>query len=256
MTMKRHLVVDLDALLDTRLTTLEEFFDEDTIFGLLQSGQYHARLVDKFLTVGKETFGAAYARRGTKQIANAVLTNVVFLLRKLVLEMMREKINEPFRDNPEVLVNFYPYEIPVDFMVSFCDTLRFKLTHDENHLSTSATKSLKVNWVNIPPEALTPQYCQQNQYGVLIKYDGLKWFETHIGSLIEKPLKDLILIAPALYVNQDPDTPEVKALLESDVNPLGAVREMANQVMTLNLIDAEHFSVVGFKNRQPVSTAA
>lgn len=247
MSLKRHLVVDLDALLDTRLTTLEEFLTEDELVDLLSSGQYHLRLHDAYPKAPKQTFAAAYARRGVKQLKHAVLTNVLFLLRKLVLEFFQEKINEPFRENPEVLVNFYPYDIPVDFKVDFCETLKARLTQDTDGETSELMGSLTVNWVQLEPEVLTPQYCQQHQYSLLIKYDGLQWFSAHLGSLVERPLKDLILIAPALYLEGDPNDPALQDYTRDGINPLMALRDMANHVMTLNLIDARHFSVIGFR---------
>lgn len=246
--MRRNILVTLDSLLDTRLTTLEQYLTDREIADLLISGEYHNRLEDKFGNVSKETFKKGYEARTERVLINALLTNIVFFIQEYLLIIARERVNEPFRAPPSIFVNFHPYKLGISAEKAFCEVLMSKLTLTNDHEQFDFRFGM--DNLNLSNEELTPNYLVDRQVSCFITYEGLDWLNaqaTNLETQSRTAMKEMELITPALYLDGSPESDDVKKLREEEINPLDEVQTLARMLVNFRYIDVKSFSVVGYE---------
>ena len=246
-TLRRNILVNIDALLDTRLTTLEKFLTNEQILELLSNTKYHERLEDKFPNVDKLEFRKTYKARKEEVLENAVMTNMVFFIKELMVTISKERINEPFRGPPSVYVNFHPYNLSEEAQKIFCEVLatRIALSDDLDIFDFR----FGVENVNLTDEEISPSFILDKQISYLIHYEGLEWMEANTKEFEKDKqlrLRDLTLFSPALYIDFSPDDKEIQELFKEKRNPLAELEFLARAIVNLSFIDVNHFSVVGY----------
>ena len=111
--MKHNVVIDLDVLLDTRISTINNI-DFKLAIELLENG-FCSRQTDDLTGVTTKldnaTYRAAYAARDVNTLKNARLTSYIFELADVVGQLARNIADDDSRvDEPCIVLNYYPYK--------------------------------------------------------------------------------------------------------------------------------------------------
>lgn len=237
MKVRRNLLIGIDEVLDTRLGVLAHHH-KDLAQDLLDSGKWRARQKDEWSHVGREAFLELYAKRDAEILTQCIMTNMVRFVREYLVGYNYETISEPMRDIPKLTFNFYPYLLDKDDRLEFLDVFHYALGREI---------PMQVEEVFLSLEELTPLHCSRH-YTTMVMYEGLKWMNIHGEAFEQTTLADVELIVPALYLSDtNPDDPVVLNAIAEGLHPLRALEQMARNIIRLQHIDAEHFSIVGAK---------
>lgn len=222
-------LIDIDALLDTRLATLAKM-NEDVAVQILDNG-YRSRTIDSFPGISAEDFKKEYAKRDTDTLAMSVATNAFVLLQSCIKGSIENIIVGGPGQPITFEVNYNPYD----------------LTSEEVELIKQAIEArtmdvVDVTMVKIDNMFLTPAYCKEN-YALMIKYDYVDWIEMHQEELAKKPMPSVGLIAPALYHLKVPTDEEMDDFKRNSIEPFQATEIALAPAIGLRLVKADIFSL-------------
>lgn len=235
-----RLLVELDALQDTRIATLAIL--NPSYASKVLSGNYLRRLSDEFHLdvpgLKEQEYKEAYAKRDVTTLQNSLPTPVVFLLSDTVKDIERDIIiGHPIYNNVRVEVNVYPYQ----------------LTDEEKFLIAEAVKEnsglvCAVECVNIPYKNLTTDYIRNADYGALIIYNFRQWLYESLEGLTDKPngVPDVSLIVPALLDTRATAADEKLRTLPNGktLDPFDSVTHTLSYLIGCRFIDAANYSLV------------
>lgn len=181
--------VELDALLDTRLGTLNVMnpkFAEDTV----SKPGYFTRVSDDFSVfcdVTFEDYKAAYAKRDMVTLENSVVTNATFVLNSVVNELNRQRSETPFASTVTVEVNMWPYRPDSE--------TRFEL---ENAIASLLPMDIAVRSIDLPIDQLTLTHVARSYSGMLI-YNFAEWMQLHVEEFKTVTIPGVTVLAPKLH---------------------------------------------------------
>lgn len=194
---KAGLIVDLDALFDTRLTVLEQISPQLAAYHLLNG--YVDRESDDFKYCPIELFKKVYAMRDEKILEESIMTKV----KEIVIDFMRDAIKVFGTDRNKTRVNVYinvwPYKISAD-----AAGLMLKPFYD------AVDGNANIHMVNIPPGELTPDVCKEH-FSYVIKYDYMDWLVTlgELNLIQNNTMQGVTLVGPRLYQSGMPADIEI-----------------------------------------------
>ena len=203
---KQCVLVEMDALLDTRLAVLASL-DQEAAVKALASPEYYGRQIDDFsaLTgVSREAFKDAYTKRDVEMLKRSIMTMVPLMLNELIGKLEQDEAESPYVDSVEVEVNVWPYELDHD-----------ELDGLQKAIMAYSGVETPVRMVRTHPMELTPAFIKA-QYTGMILYNFRDWFEYHKDAFATTKAPGLIILAPALWGEKIP-TPE--EYLTEGVNP-------------------------------------
>lgn len=235
-----RLMVELDALQDTRIATLAIL--NPSYASKVLSGNYTRRHSDEFHLdapgLTEEAYKEAYAKRDVTTLQNSLPTPVVFLLSDTVKDIERDIIiGHPVYNDVVVDVNTYPYQ----------------LTAEEQYLIADAVKEnsslvCKVQCVYIPYKTLTTEYIRNAEYGALIIYNFRQWLYESLEGYSDKPngVPDVSLIVPALLDSRATAADEALRTLPNGktLDPFDSVTHTLSYLIGCRFIDAANYSLV------------
>jgi hypothetical protein len=234
----KHILVELDCLLDTRLATLELLSPVATQ-ELINSGAYWTRESDDFelLTHGAirtSDFNTAYAQRNKETLKRARPTKAIKLLSSIAKEVELQKIDAPNIESLKIAVNVYPYTLTVDEIRILCTAVMCY-----GGLETEVTT------VNKALKELTPKAIKQQWDGLII-YNFDDWFTHNAELLTTTPIPRHLLFAPALYIKpiERPEDVQITSTTGGVINPFTAVEMAMVAHLCLELLRPEEFSIV------------
>lgn len=219
------LYTDLDSLFDTRLATLHRFGLE-TVDRVIRNG-YFTRICDEFDGVPPEKFQEAYDQRNLETLKQAMITPVIEMINLFAKQTLVAVVASPFRRQPKVYLNIYPYVLDEAFEKQIIMGL------------VAATKNnVDVELVNINPEDLTPKYVKEN-FVQIIMYGYNTWLDIHSANknFADTQCPQVSLFAPALMRSQE----MTKIMKGQDV--FGALETYASLFIKLTMLPATIFSV-------------
>lgn len=184
--------VDLDALFDTRLATLD-IIDPLLAANALKKG-YLDREDDNFEYCPLELFTKLYKARDNEVLGRSLMTHV----KDIVFDFTKEAITT-FKSGktgniPNVYINVWPYKIDKDATMEILKPFYKAVDGQAN-----------IHVVNVKPNELTPDICKKN-FSYVIKYDFMDWI-TELGqahALQLDPMPEVTLIGPRLYPSGKP----------------------------------------------------
>ena len=182
-------LVDLDSLLDTRLTTLYDM-SVPVYEDMIAKGTYHNRYKDSFGPITYSIFKAIYGERTKEILRLATPTNMVNTINEYFVEAFMNNKRAGGTDIPNLYINIYPY----------------KLTDDEQLLIrtsfTTMIKNIPIFIVSMDATQLTPMWVRDN-IGLLVLYNGMEWMEKQTANLnlIKTPLVNTAMFVPAVAVS-------------------------------------------------------
>ncbi|MGG4591703.1 hypothetical protein ACLPJK_25950 [Pseudomonas aeruginosa] len=188
---KQSILVELDALLDTRIATLG-IHDPKVAAKVLRAG-YHTRLSDDFEKLSEgaitnEMFRDLYAKRDGETIKASMLTTMNFTLCGMLIGLERKLIENVEVGSIEVVVNIAPYQIDPHV----CDVL-------VSALQSRWPVTASVRWINKPMAELTPHYID-SAHDAFILYNYDEWNTLCAHHMKDKPMPMVTLYIPRLLL--------------------------------------------------------
>lgn len=202
------IIIELDCLLDTRLTTLLEYYGADVVERVLAKN-YHKRWVDKFLDIDYQEFQNHYQNRDKRVLKSAIRTPLTRLVQEFVLGTIANSTNTPFHNQPKVIVNIYPYELTESEIRVIRDTI-----------ITLTKSNADVEIISKSPAELTPRYLS-TETSLMVMYDIQLWLEAHSenGNFKKQACPDMGLFTPMMF-KKYPISNEDKKIIKSMDAPL------------------------------------
>lgn len=196
---KQTILLDLDAVLDTRLGSLSQV-SPDAAVAVMRNG-YWEREQDNFdvLSGGLitlEQYKTAYAKRDETTLAASVLTRLVDVLGPITQELQRKQSAQVEVSEIHLLLNFYPYKLEPATVEAFLASIKVYLA-----------VSTQVRAVSYAPADLTPVNLDK-LCDLYILYDYNEWIGLHRDALAAHPIPMTTMLAPELWHSKDALKPE------------------------------------------------
>lgn len=225
--------VHLDAIIDLRAGTIRRL-NTEAYAEIIRNG-YHKRKGDFFEGIDPVAYRTLYEAREMETVAEGTVTNVFQFLYPQVAETMKECIANELKDHerPTLDVNVWPYDFTDDER-AYLRSLVYQQTRG----------IIGVNVFSKDIKELTPAYCAEN-YHMLVMYDYHHYLNAHSSALIKDPKPFLMLIAPMVYFNTDPDKDEETIEhLKQGINSLSLLEASIAMRICLKFINVDVFSIV------------
>lgn len=233
--------VDLDALLDTRLGTIAKYSPE-AAKRALSDPNYFDRVRDDFTELcglDMESFKQLYAKRDEEVLAASTMTEMPFVLERIVRELEQDSIDTPFVGKTTVEVNCYPYKLDSE-----------SLKNLQLGIMARAGLQTEVRMVYIEPAKLTPTFVRGRYSGMII-YDLRGWMELHLEEFKRVKMPRVTVMAPALYSTTE-DFPMEELYAEGmseNVTPFILTEVGLIELFSLTLLPAFAYSIVRLDGR-------
>ena len=189
-TNNNNILIDLDALFDTRLPTLFAI-DRESASKVHESDYYSNRKKDSFGDIGFSIFNAMYRFRNKTILRLATPTEMFDLLNEYCTEVFSKNTSEGMNDpTVTIYLNIFPYVLNASEQATL-----------SNLLNNVIVANNVVKTVSMDISELTPDWIS-NHVSTVIKYDALNYVEYHMATnaLISTPLLSTTLIGPNLYL--------------------------------------------------------
>lgn len=224
-----HMLVDLDALVDTRLALL---FDMDEQLAKRVMTNWPLRIEDNWPEIKGKVFIERYQQR-TKSLLQLALPTLVgpWVLQELY-DASVSNIGKPSEGEAALAVNIYPYQ----FSPKEQKLLLAGLTRKFGGLAP-------VRLVDLSTAELRPS--RLKEFTVWVKYDFWDWFDVHetLGSFKAGEMcPDVTLISPKVETNGGKKKGSIA------IDPWEALVELTAPIINLHLQPVALFSA-------PISTA-
>lgn len=230
----QRLLIELDALLDTRLATVARLSVENAV--QLASTKYRNRL-SKDLTllnpeIDMQAFNEAYSKRDLTTLMASKMTGGVFLLAGMVEELENQTHDTPFLSALEIDVNVYPYKVDEAVEIALI-----------NSVMAYAGLETKVNIVNLSPESLRPGIIKSTWAGLMM-YDFDNWLNLHNVELTTSKIPTISIIAPALFKDVIPKEDDLKNDSGEVLKPFTTVEMALCEFVSVSFVDSKYFSII------------
>lgn len=222
----------LDTIVDVVAGTIRRVAPEQYTEAI-RSG-YHKRKGDFFKDVDPEKFREVYDRHEFETLEAGTLTNVFQFLQPKIAECMTEYLARqmPATTGPWLDVNIYPYELN-DNEIAFLRSIIY----------IKIGGIVGVNIINKPYSELTPSVCAE-KYNMMLMYNYHHYLNAHSSALIANPKPMLILVAPMVYFNRDPETDEeLVDQLKNGINVLAILEASLAPRICLKFINVDVYSI-------------
>ena len=211
-----NLLLDLDALYDTRLGTLLRL-NKEAVLKVVRNG-YHVREIDDFETLSEglvtnAVFKEAYAKRDLDTLKASIITGIPAVLMTHI-ETLRERIERNVNvTRVSITVNTWPYLLPGPVIAAIVEALGV-LIPEYVHISSRRLDLSKVG----PMEF-------QKAYDGWCTYDFDAWLAVHHEELLYRRANDLTVILPRLHISapEEYETQEDESMNKLDKPSLQAM---------------------------------
>lgn len=170
-----HILLDLDAVLDTRLGTIA-LFDEDTALSLSKDPRYVNRFYDEFSDIithpewSDADFKETYEKRNDLTLAVSRPTPMLYTLNPFLLGLVADCTHNPDKSQVEVCINMYPYLLDEEAKLDIIAAIRI---HVPEPVTVTATY--------MPPDTINASYIRKNLTH-WVTYDIDAWVGYHFSS--------------------------------------------------------------------------
>lgn len=221
----------LDTILDTRLGTLGKI-DPKLAANALDKGYKH-RIIDQFEGIKDEDYKSAYASRDIETLKMSTVTNVSFLLRRIIKDSLALAVQQHHLTQINIDVNVWPYDVPegpLAEMLVMC-------------VRTHAYENAIVRVISCDPKHLSPSDLAVN-YQMAVMYDWLEWIEEHKAFFEKKGVPSLTLMVPELCVDRVPTKEELQETHTGEKNIFRMTEKLFAPMIRLNMMPASLFSII------------
>lgn len=229
---EHRLLLDLDALYDTRFATLL-LLNKDAAIQAVRNG-YQIRELDDFETltgglVTNEQFQKAYAARDLDTLKKSIITGVPLVLIthiETLVERMERGVNVK---HVSITINTWPYILPGPVIEAIVEALGVLIQ-----------PFVHINSRRINPKSLNP-VTFKGMFDGWATYDFDSWFAMHHEELLYRRANELTVILPRLHISapEEYETQEDEAMNKLD-------KQSLHSMVLEEFIHLEHLPVVDF----------
>lgn len=229
--------VELDVLLDTRLSTLYSLSPD--LLPTCLKNDYHKRPMDDWeaLTEGTLTnadFWEAYSQRNKETLKEALPTKLTAWLGQLCRDLSKRSMYDPVINDIIVEVGLFPYEFTLEERKVLCAMVGHYVG-----------EGVAVKTSNKKVKDLTPSRLKED-YAAFILYSFDDWFTLHKDELETVICPRVTAFAPALFINRVPDPEELDQALEeyATQNPFRLLEIALIERLHLQYMDVDFVSAL------------
>lgn len=223
----RDVLIDLDALLDTRLGLAHVLVPD--LADKLNIDLYRMRVTEAWAgVVGIKDWKAQWRARDKSVLKHAEPTRLFYeIVDAIDREHTVSMLGAPTA-KPTVTINIQPYDIRGEELSILTDAMK-------NWFHGYDIKVIRSDLIDLTPEFLN------RHWDTWFTYDWFHWIELH-ASKLETPIPRFVLNAPALL--DDIKEPEpYEALKKDGGNPFEAAKKFMSPYITLESLDAVMYSL-------------
>lgn len=239
--MKHRLLIELDAILDTRLACLA-IVNPSTAKKLVKDAKYYDRVSDEFHLLDETLDILAYRKLYSSRTADVLPGSRPTALNLLLTEHIRDLEMRLNRKDPDITslaidINIHPYQ----------------LTDEELYVMIPAIKELlgitvTCEYVKIPPDKLTTEFIRDNNWSVIYLYNFMEWDEAYLSKLTHPPkgVPGVTMFIPEL-VKQVSDLDTDATIMPNTgrrLKPYNALSILLSETINIEPLDAKLFSIV------------
>ena len=229
------ILVELDALLDTRLGTAN-YLDHSLPKKLCDAG-YLKRQTDNFahelgVDLDQAKFDQTYRQRGEQVLRHSYMTNLMPAFSHITEDLARQAIHTPFQQDIRVEVNLHPFSMTEAVAKEVCASVGYMLSIET-----------EVEHTFLSHQELTPQFIDKH-YAALFIYDFNNWINHHSEALKENPLTRVTFVCPALYSGQIPNEEDVYDEEIGNIDPFASTEMILVEYLDLHLVEPYYFSLL------------
>lgn len=199
---RQYLLIDLDALLDTRLGCLIQHRVAEA--AEIDMAAYRGRFNDDLWTlcrnVTEDDYRQWWADRDETTLQCSFATPMMMRLKAMTYELVAKKASHAYLKEIKVFVNIYPYRLSDQIKAEYQSAIK-EVVH----------RGVGVEMVSLPPEQLSPQSLMSH-YNYYALYDFDRWLTCQHEVLGENPIPAFPMNAPALFANALPDQTDIEKL--------------------------------------------
>lgn len=220
----QDVLIDLDALLDTRMGVLcARFPSQVPAVDLEAYVNRNTNNLPKLFNVNKNEWDAAWASRDLSALKHSHATSLSKTLSRLLAPHKVRGDVSPIHDRLHLLVNYWPYKLTEELQQEFTIAIA--------ELTTEGTL---VSMVSHAPKDLTPSFIDK-RYQAMVLYDYLPWLDAQKEALGETRIPRVVVYTQGVIIDDDPE------MLEN------IKRESIDPFVRLKQHLAEYFSVQWWK---------
>ncbi len=215
-------LIELDCLLDTRLSTID-LIDSTKTKDVIKQG-YTRRDRDIFEGIDKDVFDTKYNNRNLVTLHNSIATPMVKILNEFASKTLKIMMTSPFQYHPKIILNTYPYILDDSANNTFKDMLRF-ITDDLADIEIA----------HYSYEDITPKFMKDN-VSIAAMYHYYKWLEVHSNNDNFKKVTcpEVSILTPMLYFNDTTNS--------TGLDPFDSMVSLIEPLVGLKMFPAYYFS--------------
>lgn len=241
--MRRSILVELDALLDTRIGAMQQF--SPSVAGkMVKDPNYYLRLIDDWERYGAGTtllWRNVYNGRTVETLKRSKYTMMLGLLAEEILRpIYAQAMDSPVLKGADVTVNTWPYQLDEIECREIALALQYLIIPwtDEGYAFDT-----QFNTISLPPEQLTLDEIRE-KWSVVILYNFHAWYDLHAKSLLasERAARLSEMYVPALF-REMPDRKHLTGQDGSTLNPFHETQRWMAMSIQLRFWEAQAFSL-------------
>ncbi|QKE54460.1 hypothetical protein ACSA002_1460 [Salmonella phage vB_SalM_SA002] len=187
-------LVQLDALMDTRLGTLKRLSPDGA--ELIRTTWYHKRTSDQFdrngSKINQAAYTALYSARDEETLKLSMMTQLPKYLMTLIARLTSTQGMPLLSQQFKIDINYYPYELSEQV-----------LTAIQVAMETYTNGAAEINMVYYAPEDLTVTMVK-SCYDIVFLYDFNEWLMQHTKEFEKAQIPEVRMVAPKLYLKDVP----------------------------------------------------
>lgn len=229
------LLLDLDAMFDTRMGTLLDLHPD--IANVMDMKEYRKRTIDNWevITGGlvtREAFDAHYSQRGIDILSKCIISGIVPLLMNYIDSIRDRYIRGVDITSISIDINTFPYLLPGPIS----DTL-------QNCLRALLPVYVEVDICRHELADLSPEV-MKNHYSGWITYDVHPWLERYHEDLLATPLNGLSVITPKLFKRELGESDDDGEDIFKDMDKHGLLEMVMEDFLHIEHIHVSDFCFV------------
>ena len=247
--MREVILIELDALLDTRLGTIS-LMDEALARKMLDL-DYPNRISDEFNLLLDEidmsVYNKAYADRDIETLYYSAPTDITLFLNQLINNLIRDGVKgNPQFEGVDVQINTYPYQLTKELEDEFATCIAASLRLD-----------IDVKLVYHSYKDMTTDFIVANKWTFMVMYNFAQWFKSVFGNLSTPPrcTPRTVVLAPMLVgcVKDVLGELEKEIPCKARASPFDAMQIAMADVIGVRFLPVADFSLVGLTIREEES---
>lgn len=239
--MKQRLLIELDAIMDTRLATIARLSPE-AAKRMVSNKAYYTRSSDQFdlidSTINMNAYQELYKKRDYLTLMGSRPTAMVLLIAEHVRDLERRL----YRGEPDITafavdVNTYPYDLTDVEIAAVLEAVK-----------KICNITVAVEHVYIPPDKLTTSYINTCHWAGIYMYNFMDWDDNYLSKCETPPesAAGVTIYMPEIVrdiaeINSD------KTIIPNSgkrLHPHHAVAILLCETISIEALDAKLFSII------------